>query len=129
VRGEQYVVHYEVLFERAARRVRCGMMIKSTTGLELGGGTWPPAARFDEEIAAGTLLRLQFTFRCQLFPGMYFLNVGLMGEIGGTETYLHRLVDALAFRVQPDASRRHSGYVDFDVEAQASLHGDHHPEH
>ena len=45
---------------------------------------------------------------------MYFLNAGLMGEVDGTDTYLHRLVDAVAFRVQPDASRKPSGYVDFD---------------
>jgi lipopolysaccharide transport system ATP-binding protein len=121
VRGEMYTVHYDVLFLRTARRVRCGMMIKSTSGLELGGGTWPPAAPFDKELAEGTRLQLRFDFRCQLFPGMYFLNVGLMGEAGGTDTYLHRLVDALAFRVQPDASRRHSGYVDFNVEAQVSM--------
>ena len=38
---------------------------------------------------------------------MYFLNIGLMGEVDGTDTYLHRLVDAVAFRVQPDASRVH----------------------
>ena len=44
-------------------------------------------------------MTVRFDFRCQLFAGMYFLNTGLMGEVDGTDTYLHRLVDAVAFRV------------------------------
>lgn len=60
---------------------------------------------------------MRFEFRCQLFAGIYFLNTGLMGEVDGSDTYLHRIVDALAFRVQTDASRKQSGYVDFGVRA------------
>ena len=100
-----------------ARRVRFGMMIKTTSGLELGGGTCPESGSGDAEIPAGARLGVRFDFRCQLFAGVYFVNAGVMGETEGTETYLHRLVDAVAFRVQPDASRRQSGYVDFEVQA------------
>jgi lipopolysaccharide transport system ATP-binding protein len=120
VRGDPYVVGYDVLFTAPARRVRFGMMIKTTTGVELGGGTWPPVGAHAETFAAGTRVRLAFAFRCRLFAGMYFLNVGLMGEVDGVDTYLHRMVDAVAFRVQPDPSLRPSGYVDLEV--AASLH-------
>ena len=48
---------------------------------------------------------------------MYFLNAGVVGEVAGADVWLHRLVDAVAFRVQPDVSRRQSGYVDFDIRA------------
>ena len=121
VRGDTYTYGYEVEFTRPARRVRFGMMIKTTSGIELGGGTYPDAGGLDAEIPAGERVSLRFDFRCQLFAGMYFLNAGLMGEVDGVDTYLHRLVDALAFRVQPDASGKHSVYVDFDVRPTLSL--------
>ena len=117
VRGDGYVVSYDVVFAAPARRVRFGMMIKTTTGLELAGGTFPPAGTSDASFAAGDRVRLAFAFRCRLFAGTYFVNAGLMGEVDGVDTYLHRLVDAVAFRVQPDAALRPSGYVDLEVAA------------
>ena len=117
VRGDAYVVSYEVTFAAPARRVRFGMMIKTTTGIELAGGTYPPAGASDAAFAAGDRVRLAFAFRCRLFAGMYFLNAGLMGEVDGVDTYLHRLVDAVAFRVQPDPALRPSGYADLEVAA------------
>ena len=120
VRGDNYTYAYEVEFTQPARRVRFGMMIKTTSGIELGGGTYPPTGALDMEIPAGECFHLRFGFRCQLFAGMYFLNAGLMGEVDGIDTYLHRFVDAVAFRVQPDASGKHSVYVDFDVQPTLS---------
>jgi lipopolysaccharide transport system ATP-binding protein len=117
VRGERYVVRYTVRFAQSARRVRFGMMIKTTSGVELGGGTCPDAGFLDGEFAAGSSVTVTFQFTCNLFAGMYFLNTGLMGEVQGNDTYLHRLVDAVAFRVASDASRKQSGYVDFSIDA------------
>ncbi len=116
VRGDAYTYAYEVEFMRPARRTRFGMMIKTTSGVEIGGALYPEAGALETEIEAGTRLSVRFAFRCQLFAGMYFINAGVMGEVDGVDTYLHRLVDAMAFRVQPDASRKPSGYVDFDVQ-------------
>jgi lipopolysaccharide transport system ATP-binding protein len=118
VRGERYEYAYGVEFLRAARNVRFGMMIKATTGIEIGGGTYPPSEQASVDVPAGSRLTLRFRFDCRLFPGVYFINAGLMGEVDGTATYLHRIVDAVAFRVQPDASGKRSGYVDFEVEAE-----------
>ena len=117
-RGATYVVSYAVEFEASADRVRFGMMIKTTTGLELGGATLPPGNDLAGPFARGARVRLAFTFRCRLFAGTYFLNTGLMGDVAGTHTYLHRLVDALAFRVLPDEAVRASGYADLDVVAR-----------
>ncbi|MBK9117531.1 MAG: ABC transporter ATP-binding protein [Betaproteobacteria bacterium] len=117
VRGDPYVVAYDVEFTAPARRVRFGMMVKTTTGIELGGGTFPPAGAPADGFAAGARVRLAFAFRCRLFAGTYFVNAGLMGDVDGTDTYLHRLVDAVAFRVQPDAALRPSGHVDLEVAA------------
>ncbi|MEO8507264.1 MAG: ABC transporter ATP-binding protein [Betaproteobacteria bacterium] len=115
VRGDTYDVHYDVEFVKPARRLRFGMMVKTTSGVELGGGTLPERGVHDREFAAGERVALHFRFRCHLFAGMYFLNTGMYGEVDGVETYLHRLVDAVAFRVQQDASGQQAGYVDFDI--------------
>jgi lipopolysaccharide transport system ATP-binding protein len=110
---------YDVAFEKAAAHVRFGMMIKTTTGVELAGGTYPPGTELAGPFAPGARLRLRFAFSCRLFPGTYFMNAGLMGEVEGVQTYLHRLVDALAFRVLPETALRASGYVDLTVDAAA----------
>ena len=91
-----------------------------TINSEKEAGHWEIAlkhAALDGEFAAGASVTISFQFTCNLFAGMYFLNTGLMGEVQGTDTYLHRLVDAVAFRVANDASRKQSGYVDFHIEA------------
>lgn len=115
VPGGAYAVAYDVEFQQPATRLRFGMMIKTTSGVELGGGTHPAGTGAGPAFAAGERVRLCFAFRCRLHPGMYFLNVGVMGEVDGVETFLHRRVDTLAFRVQPSPGRRTSGYVDLDV--------------
>ncbi|MEO8752293.1 MAG: ABC transporter ATP-binding protein [Casimicrobiaceae bacterium] len=125
VRGDAYVFSYEVEFLQPASRVRFGMMIKTTTGVELGGGTYPDAGVLDAAFPAGTRVLLRFEFRANLFPGIYFVNAGLMGEVDGANTYLHRLVDAVAFRVQADATLKQSGYVDFAIRAALSPAADH----
>lgn len=128
VRGEAYAFCYDVEFTLPARRVRFGMMIKSTSGVELGGAVHPEAGALDAEDVVGTRMSVRFDFRCQLFAGMYFINAGVLGEVAGVQTFLHRLVDAVAVRVQPDPSRTPSGYVDFDVRVttQPDTRGDGH---
>ncbi len=44
-------------------------------------------------------VRVRFEFDCQLLPGMYFLNAGVLGTQDGQQRYLHRVLDGLAFRV------------------------------
>jgi lipopolysaccharide transport system ATP-binding protein len=115
LRGETYIFSYRVEFAVAARRIRCGMMIKALSGIELGGGLYPPSGVIEEAFLAGTTIDVHFAFHCDLFPAMYFVNAGVMGEVDGKETYLHRLVDAIAFRVQSDLTGQPSGYVDFRI--------------
>jgi lipopolysaccharide transport system ATP-binding protein len=115
VRGAPYTFSYEVEFLRAATRVRFGMMLKTITGVELGGGTFPDAGALADSFPAGRRVLIRFEFRCNLFPGVYFVNAGVMGEVDGVETFLHRIVDAVALRVKHDSSRKQSGHVDFAV--------------
>jgi lipopolysaccharide transport system ATP-binding protein len=116
---EEYVVRYRVVFSQPAFQVRFGAMLKHHVGTELSGIAVPrmsvPACEF---VPAGTEVRVAFRFRCQLLPGVYFANVGLMGLVSGTLKYLHRMEDALIFRVAPGTQRAHVGIFDMFVDSQ-----------
>jgi len=126
VRGKTYRYAYTVRFTKSASNVHFGMLIKTTSGVELGGGS---SAKSPREclayVEAGSSYRVEFRFRCALNPGIYFLNAGVVGDVEGGETYLHRLIDAAIFRVQPDKENLATGIVDFgcypEVELQKGL--------
>jgi lipopolysaccharide transport system ATP-binding protein len=114
VSGRIYRYEYMVQFRRGANNVRFGMLIKTTSGVELGGGASAPSTRDSLPfVRSGTECRVQFKFRCSLNAGVYFLNAGVVGEVGGAETYLHRLIDVAMFKVLPDIEKSASGIVDF----------------
>ncbi|MCI0690409.1 ABC transporter ATP-binding protein [candidate division KSB1 bacterium] len=122
VRGRSYVYRYTVKFQQNARNVRFGMLIKTTNGLELGGST--TAKELKDCLAyveANTTYRITFKFQCSLNHGVYFLNSGVLGEIDGIETYLHRLIDALAFKVLPDKDNLTTGVIDFGCRPEIQL--------
>lgn len=115
VRGREYRYCYRVRFETAVANVRFGMLIKTGSGLELGGAVSAP--NMGERIPvveAGAMLRVEFRFTCSLNPGPYFLNAGVMGNgIDGEDTYLHRVLDACMFRVMPVVGDLATAIVDF----------------
>lgn len=110
--GRTYVYAYNVHIEQTMARVRCGMMIRSLTGVEVGGAasTLPQDAL--PVVEAGRMLDVRFVFRCLLHPGIYFLNAGTLAALGEGEAYVDRLMDAVMFRVMPHADRLATGFVD-----------------
>lgn len=114
IRGKTYLYTYEVQFAKSANNVRFGMMIKTTSGVELGGGMSACSVRDSLiYVAAGSNYHVEFRFCCALNPGVYFLNAGVFGEVDGSETYLHRMIDISMFRVEPDTESLATGIVDF----------------
>lgn len=114
IRGKTYRYTYKVKFDRAASDVRFGMMIKSVSGLELGGAASAKSSKESlSHVTAGSTYDIEFRFRCNLNPGAYFLNAGAVGTVAGSETYLHRVVDIAIFRVLPEAENLATGIVDF----------------
>jgi lipopolysaccharide transport system ATP-binding protein len=65
-----------------------------------------------------------------MLPETFFLNAGIMGILNGEVTYLHRLVDAIAFRVLPVEETATAGLVAFglleSVEKANAVQGTHH---
>lgn len=122
VRGKTYRYAYAVRFTKSASNVRFGMLIKTTSGVELGGGASASSARDSlAYVQSGATYQVEFRFRCSLNAGVYFLNAGTVGDINGSETYLHRLVDAAMFRVQSDSENLATGVVDFGCYPEIEL--------
>lgn len=113
VRGKDYIYSYDVSFSQPAWLVRCGTMIKTVSGLELGGLMTHPVGQGEACIEANATLTPEFRFRCNLMPGVYFMNAGVAGVKDGEDVFLHRIVDAFMFRVQPESDITISGIVDF----------------
>ena len=119
--GREYIYVYEVSFERAAVGVRLGMMIKTITGMELGGAATAPDCSAGAVVSSGQSLQARFRFRTLLAPGVYFVNAGVTAIEEEGETYLDRIIDVLMFRVTHDANRLATGTVDFQVFPKLSV--------
>lgn len=120
-RGKTYLYRYRVKFERAAGNIRFGMLIKTTSGVELGGGASAASNRTSIPSAqAGSEYTVEFKFCCRLNPGVYFLNAGVVGELNGSETYLHRLVDIAMFRVMSETDNLGTGIIDFSCDPRVT---------
>ena len=115
IRGQSYRFAYTVRFLDGASKVAFGMLIKTTSGIELGGrvSASSPSTGI-ENVRPDTTYRVEFDFRCQLNPGVYFLNAGVTGEAQGAEGYLHRMVDIAMFRVMAEHNDLSTCYVDFN---------------
>jgi lipopolysaccharide transport system ATP-binding protein len=70
------------------------------------------------EAPSGTRVGMQFRFECWLNAGIYFTNAGVRGTAGGDERYLHRIMDAVMFRVVDDGEPIAAGLVDLQIQPQ-----------
>lgn len=119
--GIEYVYTYQARFVTVASGVRFGMMIKSITGVELGGGVTAIPSESLPCVAAGSLMEVRFNFRCLLAPATYFANAGVSALEDGGEYYLDRCLDVAMFRVLPEPGRLATGHVNFDVRSEARI--------
>ena len=122
IRGKTYFYCYRVKFEISANNVRFGMLIKTTSGVELGGAASASSIRTSIPfVTAGSTFLIKFKFSCRLNAGVYFLNAGVVGDLNGSETYLHRVVDVDMFRVVSEKDQLTTGHIDFDCSPRFEL--------
>lgn len=122
--NQKYKYKFQVRFNRPATSVRFGMLIKSTTGLPLGGAL--SAASLVDAISyvnAESIIHVEFYFNCYVNPGLYFLNAGVFGSIGEEEIVLHRIVDAVAFRVLPVENNVATEIINFNFSSETTING------
>ena len=118
----EYRYVYEVRFDRDVSNVRFGMVIKTTTGFLLGGAHSTRMHDSIPHVAAGTRIRVEFSFQCNLNPGTYFMNAGAFGALREEEIVLHRIVDAVAFRVTRPECNLATEAIDFHCVAEIIIH-------
>lgn len=118
-KGRTYFVEYKVRFNASVTNVRFGMLIKTHSGIDLGGiVSAPNMMKAVAYMPAGSLVELRFGFTCQLNTGIYFINTGVLGVKNTEETFLHRMLDACLFRVLPGSEDLSTGIVDFNCTLQ-----------
>ena len=113
--GRDYVYAYRVHFGRDVTAVRCGMLIKSVTGLELAGSITSWSGERLLHVPAGTRLDVSFRFPCLFASGAYFLNAGVQGCVDGEDVYLDRLIDAVMFKVIHEPGRLATTTMDLGI--------------
>ena len=123
VPGQPYRYRYRVDFDQDAQHVHFGMMIKSVTGVELFGMASHATGDAIEHVQAGASYEVEFRFHSHLLPGTFFMNAGVIGCTQGVEgTFMHRVLDALMFKVELGTSdRRKAGFYDLAIEPAAQV--------
>ena len=111
--GNRYIYAYEVIFHQQATNVRCGMLIKTISGVALGGRVTHPQGKEIKGVGRGSVLQVRFPFQANLAPGAYFLNAGVSGNTKETQGFLHRILDAVMFKIEPSPEPTITSYVDF----------------
>ncbi|AXK70887.1 ABC transporter ATP-binding protein [Lysobacter sp. TY2-98] len=118
--GGEYVYRYRVVAERSLVGVRCGMMIKTKTGIDVAGTATAAEGDCIPVVEAGSTIEVAFRFRCALASGTYFLNAGVLAREAEGEDYVDRQIDVAMFRVLPSRLVL-TGLVDLDFEASAAV--------
>lgn len=118
--GRRYRFCYDVTFYKYSTSVRFYTLIKTIMGVELGGGVYPAPSDEGLEISAEEKTTISLEFDCMLNPGTYFINCGVGGNGGQS---LHRIIDAIAFRVIVKKKMHSFGVVDFGYKPVLSIQG------
>ncbi len=117
---------YQVRLDGIYTNLRCGMLLKTTRGIDLGGAAYHIPPEQLSTLKTGDMLSVTFTIPITLEKGTYFLNCGCFTE--GTEgtVTLHRIVDAVMFKVLPSDTKRAKrptepkGMIDFSIIGSAT---------
>ena len=120
--GGRHWLEYRVDFDRDLQSVDFGTLIKTTTGIELGGASTNlngPSL----DVVAGQSILVRMGFDCPLAPGTYFLNAGTRARLDGELRYAHRILDALSFRVVTDGPVTYTGTIDFGFAPEVTVLG------
>ncbi|MCF8567860.1 ABC transporter ATP-binding protein [Alicyclobacillus tolerans] len=114
-KGRKYIWRYRVRFTKNCSNVRFGMLIKTVSGLELGGAATAKLGNGIPFVEQGKELVIEFAFIPKLSAGVYFLNGGVLETENGEEVYLNRGIELGAFRIVIDEHSTSTGIVDFDI--------------
>jgi len=101
VPGHVYRYRYLADFQKTCAFVRFGMLIKTTTGAEIAGQVSHTEGDGIDFVEKGSSIEVSFEFQNKLLPGTYFGNAGVLANDEDGHTFMHRVLDAVMFRVKP----------------------------
>lgn len=108
----KYLCRYRVTFQEEAENVRFAMTISTTRGVGLGGQWTAFRGEGLPHVAPGTVVEVCLPFHNVFTAGTYFANAGVQGDIFGQPVIMHRVIDAVMFRVSAGSRKRTDYYVD-----------------
>jgi len=116
-KGQVYRFHYDVLFTSALEGVFFSGIIKTGQGIHISGVK--TALNCHDEAAlnyqSGDITAVDLRFHCLLNEGMYSMNAAVFAQLGGCETFVARVVDAILFKVVDQMSSAAVGLTDLFV--------------
>jgi lipopolysaccharide transport system ATP-binding protein len=111
--GRHYNLCYSVDFMEDVHNVGFGIGVRVASGVKIfGAATDQSPFHIVRHVAAGHTYHVRFRFECLLTPGTYFINAGVKGTVRGASKFLHRVQDAVAFRVPASEASVANGFVD-----------------
>jgi lipopolysaccharide transport system ATP-binding protein len=112
--GSEY--HFEIrgVFLETREVLNIGMHIRTITGVEITALAYPGSGRHIQNVKHGQRFRLVNKMMMNLTPGTYFAGGGISSTTEPVQ--MHRILDAIMFRVLPKAENRASGYVDLSTD-------------
>ncbi|MBT5265398.1 MAG: ABC transporter ATP-binding protein [Rhodospirillaceae bacterium] len=119
--GDRYTYTYEISFHEDSREVRCGMLIKTVTGLELTSCGTTSRRQAVAFVPAGSTLTVSFAFTCSLLADDYFFNCGVSSVKDGARDFMHRIIDAVMIKVMPEPSLPAGHIVDLEYAPRVRL--------
>lgn len=121
--GRRYIYEYDVDFNVPAEKVGFGMLIKTISGMDVAGTSTGLWNTFVEHVPEGDTITVRFSFLCNLHPGTYFTNAGAAAIVDGERQFVHRVLDALMFRVESRDEVKISGWVDLSIRPEIVSRG------
>lgn len=95
--GFSGLVKLQVRFDQPFQDVAFGFHIKSVSGLELAGLSYPaPQAEFIQ-VKAGSVVEVHWYVKFNFLPGTYFLTFGVRSSSDGA--FINRVVDGMVVKI------------------------------
>lgn len=109
--GQDYQIEVCGQFVSASDRIYFGIHIRSISGVSITGQRYPENGKvLDRIVHAGEKFCITYGFKMTLVPGVYFVGGGVWSL--NEPSCLHRILDALMFRVMPTQNSYALGVVD-----------------
>lgn len=108
--GQNYQFEVSGRFLESRERVFFGIHIRTISGLEITGQRYPEEGKYVEKVKAGDNFHITYGFKMILLPGPYFSGCAVWSP--DEPICLHRIIDAIMFRVEPPQKKNFGGYVD-----------------